>query len=94
MMIGAWLHLEDRRAGTALSLIPRRQRRHVKAQFLFLGDTPEMMLNPGDAAALGVADGQQIIVRSARAEVTGAARVDAKVRPGVVSAPTVTSTPM
>jgi anaerobic selenocysteine-containing dehydrogenase len=66
----------------------------VKAQFLFLGDTPEMMLNPGDAAALGVADGQQIIVRSARAEVTGAARVDAKVRPGVVSAPTVTSTPM
>ncbi|CAN7551729.1 molybdopterin-dependent oxidoreductase [Phenylobacterium sp. LjRoot225] len=80
-------HLEDRRLGTSLSLIPRRQRRHVNAQFLFLGDTPEMMMNPGDAAALGVEDGQQIIVRSARGEVTGTARVDAKVRPGVVSVP-------
>jgi anaerobic selenocysteine-containing dehydrogenase len=79
------LHLAE--AGRGLRLIPRRQRRHVNAQFLFLGDTPEMLLNPADAAALGVSDGQQIIVRSGRGEVTGTARVDPKVRPGVVSVP-------
>jgi anaerobic selenocysteine-containing dehydrogenase len=79
-------HLAPRPDG-ALLLIPRRQRRHVNAQFLFLGDRPEVILNPADAAAAGVADGAPVLVRSARGEIRCVAKVDAKVRPGVVSVP-------
>jgi anaerobic selenocysteine-containing dehydrogenase len=68
-------------------LIPRRQRRHVNAQFLFLGDKPELLLNPDDAGASGIEDGQPIIVRSARGEVRGTVKVDAGIRRGVVSFP-------
>lgn len=79
-------HLAPRPEG-ALLLIPRRQRRHVNAQFLFLGDRPEVILNPADAAAAGVEDGQPVLVRSARGEIRCVAKVDAKVRSGVVSVP-------
>jgi anaerobic selenocysteine-containing dehydrogenase len=70
-----------------LSLIPRRQRRHVNAQFLFLGDKPEILLHPADAASAGVEDGRPVIVRSARGEVTGVAKLDGRIRTGVVSVP-------
>jgi anaerobic selenocysteine-containing dehydrogenase len=68
-------------------LITRRQRRHVNAQFLFLGDKPELLLNPDDARASGIEDGQPIIVRSPRGEVRGTVKVDASIRRGVVSFP-------
>lgn len=71
----------------ALTLIPRRQRRHVNAQFLFLGDVSDVLLNPQDAERLGVADGQAVVLRSAAGEIRAKARLDAKVRAGVVSVP-------
>jgi anaerobic selenocysteine-containing dehydrogenase len=70
-----------------LSLVPRRQRRHLNAQFLFLGSPADVLLHPTDAAAAGVVDGQQVIVRSARGEIVGTAHVEATIRPGVVSVP-------
>ena len=70
-----------------LTLIPRRQRRHLNAQFLFLGAASDVLLNPADAAELGVTEGQQVVVRSGAGEIVAVARVDAKVRAGVVSVP-------
>lgn len=70
-----------------LTLIPRRQRRHVNAQFLFLGDASDVLLNPDEAAALGVVDGQPVIIRSIAGEIRAKARLDAKVRRGVISVP-------
>lgn len=71
----------------ALLLVPRRQKRHVNAQFLYLGDSAEILLHPDDAAASGVADGQGVSVRSDRGEIVGVARVSAQIRPGTVSVP-------
>ncbi len=46
-----------------------------------------MLLHPTDAANAGVQDGQPVTVSTARGEVVGTARVDARVRRGVVSVP-------
>ena len=70
-----------------LCLVPRRQKRHVNSQLTFLGDAPEVLLHPDDAAAAGVADGQPVIVRSASGELTGTAHVDPAIRRGAVSVP-------
>ena len=70
-----------------LSLVPRRQRRHLNAYLLFLGDTPDVLLHPSDAAWAGVANGEPVIVRSARGELVGTARLNQNLRPGVVSVP-------
>lgn len=80
-------HLAAPGDGAPLRLIPRRQKRHVNAQFLYLGDTAEVLLHPEDAASAGVQDGQQVIVRSARGELAATARVDDSVRRGVASVP-------
>jgi anaerobic selenocysteine-containing dehydrogenase len=77
----------ERRGPRTLSLVPRRQRRHLNAQFLFLGSPADVLLHPSDAAAAGIADGQQVIVRSARGEIVGTAHIEATIRPGVVSVP-------
>jgi anaerobic selenocysteine-containing dehydrogenase len=77
----------DRVESRTLSLIPRRQRRHLNAQFLFLGSPADVLLHPTDAAAAGVADGEPIIVRSERGEIVGTAHVDTNIRPGVISVP-------
>jgi anaerobic selenocysteine-containing dehydrogenase len=77
----------ERSSPKSLSLIPRRQRRHLNAQFLFLGSPVDVLLHPTDAVAAGVADGQQVIVRSDRGEIVGTAQVDPTIRPGVVSVP-------
>jgi anaerobic selenocysteine-containing dehydrogenase len=79
--------LREQASPKSLSLIPRRQRRHLNAQFLFLGSPVDVLLNPIDAASAGVADGQQVIVRSGRGEILGTAHVDATIRAGVVSVP-------
>ncbi len=46
-----------------------------------------MLLHPTDAANAGVQDGLPVTVSTARGEVVGTARVDARVRRGVVSVP-------
>jgi anaerobic selenocysteine-containing dehydrogenase len=59
----------------------------LNAQLLFLGSPMDVLLNPVDAAAVGVQDGEQVVVRSGRGEIVGVARVDESVRRGVVSVP-------
>jgi anaerobic selenocysteine-containing dehydrogenase len=70
-----------------LRLIPRRQKRHVNSQFTFLGDQPEVLLHPDDAAAAGLADGAAMIVRNHAGELTATARLDPGMRRGAVSVP-------
>src|SRR5690242_3952889 len=79
--------LHTLREPAPLMLVPRRQLRRLNAQLEFLGETPEIVLNPDDAAAAGVSDAQRLIVRSQHGELTGIARVDASVRRGAVSVP-------
>src|SRR6266404_1603920 len=81
------MHLAAAGEPESLHLTPRRQRRHLNAQYLFLGDVFDVMLHPRDAADAGVEDGQPVTVRTAKGEVVGTARLDARVRPGVVSVP-------
>ena len=46
-----------------------------------------MQLHPADAAEAGVADGQQVVVRTPRGQLIGPAKVDAAIRRGAVSVP-------
>jgi anaerobic selenocysteine-containing dehydrogenase len=71
----------------SLRLIPRRQKRHVNSQLTYLGDEPEVLLHPDDAAAAGLTDGAAVIVRSQAGELTAMARVDPGMRRGAVSVP-------
>jgi anaerobic selenocysteine-containing dehydrogenase len=80
-------HWADRSRSQSLSLIPRRQRRHLNAQFLFLGSPADVVLHPQDAVSAGITEGQQVVVRSARGEIMGIAHIDPGIRPGVVSVP-------
>jgi anaerobic selenocysteine-containing dehydrogenase len=70
-----------------LVLAPRRQPRRLNSQFGYLGEAAEVALNPLDATAAGVLDGQDVVVRSAHGELVGVAKVDEGVRAGVVSVP-------
>ncbi|WP_198541147.1 molybdopterin-containing oxidoreductase family protein [Parafrankia soli] len=70
-----------------LVLVPRRQKRHLNSQFTYLGDTAEVLLHPDDAATAGVADAQQLTVRTAHGELTGIAKLDPSIRRGAVSVP-------
>jgi anaerobic selenocysteine-containing dehydrogenase len=74
-------------APAPLVLVPRRQVRHLNSQLDFLGEAVEVIVHPDDAAAAGVVDGEPVVVRSAQGELIGVAKVDASVRPGVVSVP-------
>jgi anaerobic selenocysteine-containing dehydrogenase len=80
-------HLAAAGEPESLNLTPRRQRRHLNAQYLFLGNVFDVLLHPTDAANAGVENGQPVTVRTARGEVVGTARLDARMRPGVVSVP-------
>jgi anaerobic selenocysteine-containing dehydrogenase len=87
LLVEALAQLErDTPAPPRLALTPRRQRRHLNAAFDFL-DSPEVLVHPADAAAVGVADGEPVIVRSRRGDVEGRARLDPTLRRGVVSVP-------
>jgi anaerobic selenocysteine-containing dehydrogenase len=70
-----------------LVLTPRRQMRRLNAQFGFLGDRADVLMNPDDGAAAGVTDGHPVTVRSAHGEVTGVLRLDPAIRRGAVSIP-------
>ena len=74
-------------AHARLVLVPRRQVRHLNSQLDFLGEVVEVVVHPDDATAAGVADGERVIVRSARGELIGIAKVDDSVRAGAVSVP-------
>jgi anaerobic selenocysteine-containing dehydrogenase len=71
----------------SLRLIPRRQKRHVNSQLTYLGDQPEVLLHPDDAAAAGLTDGAAVIVRSQAGELAATARADPSMRRGTVSVP-------
>jgi anaerobic selenocysteine-containing dehydrogenase len=71
----------------SLVLIPRRQSRHLNSQLDFLGEVAEVIVHPDDAAAAGVVDGAPVVVRSARGELIGVAKIDPSVRAGAVSVP-------
>jgi anaerobic selenocysteine-containing dehydrogenase len=70
-----------------LVLTPRRQMRRLNAQFGFLGDRADVLMNPDDGAAAGVTDGHPVTVRSAHGEVTGVLKLDPAIRRGAVSIP-------
>ena len=71
----------------SLVLVPRRQRRHLNAQLRYLGDRPEILVHPDDAARSGIVDGAEVRVRSAHGEVRGPVCVDEAVGRGHVSVP-------
>ncbi|QEN14794.1 molybdopterin-containing oxidoreductase family protein [Mycolicibacterium sp. ELW1] len=79
--------LHGLRHTTGPVLVPRRQLRRVNAQLEYLGEQPEILLSPQDAAAAGIADNQKLVVRTEYGEVTGIAKLDPSVRSGVVSVP-------
>jgi anaerobic selenocysteine-containing dehydrogenase len=70
-----------------LVLIPRRQGRKVNASLDFLGEKAEVLLHPDDASEAGVVDGQTVLVRSERGQLSVIARVDRAIRRGAVSIP-------
>lgn len=73
-----------------LVLVPRRRVRSMNsARYTTTADVrrepPEIILNPDDAAAAGIADGSGVTVESAHGALDGTARLDSGVRTGVVS---------
>lgn len=79
--------LHGLRHTTGPVLVPRRQMRRLNAQLAYLGEEPEVLLHPDDAAAAGIADDQKVVVRTEYGELTGIAKSDPSVRSGVVSVP-------
>jgi anaerobic selenocysteine-containing dehydrogenase len=68
-------------------LVPRRQKRKINASLDFLGETAEVLLHPDDAREVGIDDGQTVIVRSERGQLTATAKVDPAIRKGAISIP-------
>ncbi|WP_236147523.1 molybdopterin-dependent oxidoreductase [Mycolicibacterium sp. CH28] len=79
--------LRDLRHPAGPVLVPRRQMRRLNAQLEYLGEKPEVLLHPDDAATAGIADNQALVVRTEYGELTGMAKLDPSVRRGVVSVP-------
>jgi anaerobic selenocysteine-containing dehydrogenase len=70
-----------------LVLVPRRQAKHLNSQLDYLGEPAEVLLNPADATAVSVIDGQRVTVRTARGAVDATAKIDPAIRRGAVSIP-------
>lgn len=76
-----------------LVLLPRRQRQHFNSHLRegagrqLRPDEPTIDVHPHDAAQSGVADGQQVRLRSSHGELRGTVRVDPAVARGGVSVP-------
>jgi len=79
--------LEGLEPPAPLVLIPRRQAKKLNAGLDMLGEQAEVVVHPADAADAGVSDGDPIIVRTPRGELTGVAKVDPNIRRGVISVP-------
>lgn len=70
-----------------LVFVPRRQARKLNSQLGDLGERPEVLVHPDDAASAEIEDGQAVRVCGAHGELVGIARVDASIRRGVTSIP-------
>ena len=79
--------LDAVRTPAPLVLVPRRQLGRLNSQLDFLGEAPEVVVHPADAAAAGLTDNAPLTVRSEHGELTGVAKIDACVRRGAVSVP-------
>jgi anaerobic selenocysteine-containing dehydrogenase len=76
----------------SLLLIPRRQRHHLNSTLRDLPSSPMtdvsgLFLNDADAAAAGVGDGTEVVVRSSHGAARAVVRVDPTMLPGVASMP-------
>jgi len=69
----------------SLVLIPRRLVRRMNWQLFRDGDVPDALIHPDDAAAAGIANGEQVDVFTDTGSITLIARVTDTVVPGVVS---------
>jgi anaerobic selenocysteine-containing dehydrogenase len=71
-----------------LTVISPSSARTINSMFgEFQPPEPVVALHPGDAAARGIADGDAVVVRNVRATIPTVARLDASLRPGVVTMP-------
>ncbi|MET0365701.1 MAG: molybdopterin dinucleotide binding domain-containing protein [Sphingobium sp.] len=70
-----------------LRYISRRQRRKLNASLSFLGSPADIILNPVDASAYGIEQGQPVRVTTTRGEIVLTANIDDAIRPGVASIP-------
>lgn len=76
-----------------LRLVPRRQLRHVNSQLVDTPglpsgqDVPWALINPTDAVALGVAQGERVEIASPHGSLRAIVRIDPDIRPGAVSLP-------
>jgi anaerobic selenocysteine-containing dehydrogenase len=74
-----------------LTLIPRRQVRHLNSQLTDgVGgrrDPAAVLVNPADAIQAGIGHGDRVMVRSANGSLVGVAEVTDAIRPGAVSVP-------
>jgi anaerobic selenocysteine-containing dehydrogenase len=70
-----------------LCYISRRQRRKLNAALSFLGSPADIILNPADAEANGIANGDAVRVSTTRGEIRLTANVSDTIRPGVASIP-------
>jgi anaerobic selenocysteine-containing dehydrogenase len=74
-------------APSALSLIPRRQVKHLNSAYRDLGDQPDVLVHPADAARIALTDGASVVVRSGDHDLIGTARVTDSIMEGCVSVP-------
>lgn len=85
--------LEELELPTRLSLIPRRQLRHLNSQLADSGtddgrrDHPRVLMHPADAAERGLAAGDPVWVRANESKLRLEVELDDEIRRGVVSVP-------
>ena len=76
-----------------MSLVPRRQLKHVNSQLVGTvalpsgSDQPHLLVNPADASDADLADGDRVDVASPFGSVTAVVRLDPDIRAGAVSLP-------
>jgi anaerobic selenocysteine-containing dehydrogenase len=79
--------LPDVRVPAPLVLTPHRQPKHQNTALLHLGDRPDILMNPKDAADAGVGNGEEVVVTSPTGSVQGFIRVTDDIRVGALSIP-------
>ncbi|NIS34828.1 MAG: molybdopterin-dependent oxidoreductase, partial [Actinobacteria bacterium] len=76
---------------SGLTLVPRRQVRHLNSQLTEgaagRADPADVLIHPDDAASRGIDEGMPVVVRSAHGSLTGVATVTETIRTGAVSVP-------
>jgi anaerobic selenocysteine-containing dehydrogenase len=87
-----WRVIEDADAARPFRLATSPARNFLNSSFTEMPTSraregrPEVMIHPADAAALGIADGEEVVLGNARGEVRLNARLFAGVCPGVLVA--------